>query len=583
MESPEFELPNTKYKIPNTLIHTGRLVPIYPETYGISSKWLRSRIAATLHLVGERQEEFLPDEIRLHHQLMGYTEAVHQIHFPDSAESEQRARHRLAFDEIFKTQLVSAIRKQQWQEEKIAKTLHVSRYTLQVKQFTDSLPFTLTKAQCRAIDEIFNDLGKSHPMNRLLQGDVGCGKTVVAALAMYITHLNGFRSILMAPTEILAEQHYETIKQFVEPHGLSVQLVTSSTKLQNTKYKILNTTCDIVIGTHALLYKNDFKNVGLVVIDEQHRFGVEQRAVLSQKGRSPHLLAMTATPIPRSVALVLYSELDLSVIDEMPVGRKPVKTWVVPEHKREAAYEWMRKQIQSNTVVTPFMASKNKDAINRITTNQAFIICPLIEESEHETMQSVKAATVEFDRLKKKVFPDFKLGLLHGRVPSKEKESILHQFSTGQLAILVATPVVEVGIDIPNATIMMIEASERFGLAQLHQLRGRVGRGTAQSYCLLFSQGDNGVTNKRLKSMERINNGAQLSEIDLAIRGPGQLYGTAQHGRFGFKLASMTDHVLIAGAQTAAARLIEQDPALSGHPSLQEWIKHDTIRDIKPN
>src|SRR3989344_678331 len=448
-------------------IHTGRLVPIYPETAGVSSKWLRSKIALLLSRVRTKLEEFLPETILKAQNLVDYAKALHQIHFPDDQTSANYARERLAFDELFLTQLASQIRKRQWKEEKTSFQLKIKNYELRVKQFITSLPFTLTVAQQRCVKEILSDLNQSKPMNRLLQGDVGSGKTVVAAIAMYATHLSGYKSVLMAPTEILAQQHFRTINNLLGSIGLNIGLITGSRnrKSLNGDYK---PDFNVIVGTHALLYNQDFKNLALVIIDEQHRFGVEQRARLKQKGIHPHLLSMTATPIPRSVALVIHSELDLSYIDEMPLGRKLIKTWLVPNEKREKAYEWIREQLQVKNIVTPFMASKNKDAINRITTNQAFIICPFIEESPHETLQSVRAATVEFDRLQKNGFRELKLGLLHGRIKSKEKEQILTQMNSGKLDMLVATPVVEVGIDIPQATIMVIEAAERFGLAQLH-------------------------------------------------------------------------------------------------------------------
>src|SRR3989338_3822855 len=413
-------------------IHTGRLVPVYPETYGVSSKWLRSRIRWLLEKFDSELVDYLPDELRREYLLSDFALSIRQIHFPDTNESADRARERLAFDELFLTQLASQIRKRAWRKEKLS------------------------------------DLGKETPMNRLLQGDVGSGKTVVAAIAMYIAHLNGYRSVIMAPTEILAQQHYETLKGLFEAYSISLQLITSSTK-QNHKSEIIprsgiwlrqiNHKSEILIGTHALLFKEKIDKLALVIIDEQHRFGVAQRAKLKEKGLHPHLLSMTATPIPRSVALFLHSELDLSYIDEMPHGRKLVKTWLGPNEKREAAYEWMRKQLTGlkleirNSNVDNEMRSI--DSLNRkekiqtsnnqhielqhqtsnvkhqTSKNQAFIICPLIEESDHESMQSVKAATAEYERLQRDVFPDLKLRLLHGRIKSGEKKKLLADFEAG--------------------------------------------------------------------------------------------------------------------------------------------------------
>jgi len=362
----------------------------------------------------------------------------------------------------------------------------------------------------------------------------------------------------MAPTEILANQHYQTLKQLLTPLGVKITLLTGAKKKAEVDF-------DLIVGTHTLIYQRArFKNLGLVIIDEQHRFGVEQRGKLIEKGRAPHILTMTATPIPRTIALTLYGDLDLSVIDEMPQGRKEIKTWVVPPQKRGAAYQWIRQQV------------KDKE-------NQAFIICPLIEESEHETLQSVRAATSEFKRLQKEVFPDLRLGLLHGRLKSKEKSQVLEKFRKGRLDLLVSTPVVEVGIDIPTATIMMIEAAERFGLAQLHQLRGRVGRGSQQSYCLLFTELQGERIIKRLRALERTNIGMKLAEMDLHLRGPGELYGTKQHGFAELKIASFSDLPLIEKTREAAHQLIKQDPKLKKYPLLQAKLKKDTIKVIEPN
>ncbi|KKS23844.1 MAG: ATP-dependent DNA helicase [Microgenomates group bacterium GW2011_GWC1_41_8] len=550
-------------------IHTGRLVPIYPETAGVSSKWLRSKIALLLKRMGNDVEEFLPQNTLNSQNLMGYKSAINQIHFPESQEQAGKARERLAFDELFLTQLASQIRKRQWKEEKTTYQIRISKHEERINEFIKNLPFTLTGAQKRCIKEILSDLSQSKPMNRLLQGDVGSGKTVVAAIAMYATHLSGYKSVLMAPTEILAQQHFRTINNLLGSIGLTVGLITGS-----RNRKSLNgddkPDFDVIVGTHALLYNQDFENLALVIIDEQHRFGVEQRARLKQKGIHPHLLSMTATPIPRSVALVIHSELDLSYIDEMPLGRKLIKTWLVPNEKREKAYEWIRKQLKPTTY-----------NLQPTTYNQAFIICPLIEESDHESLQSVKAVTVEFERLQKKVFRDLKLGLLHGRIKSKEKEEILAKMNRGALDMLVATPVVEVGIDIPNATIMVIEAAERFGLAQLHQLRGRVGRNDKQSYCLLFTESTRDTTQKRLRYLESINNGAELAEIDMKLRGPGELFGTRQSGYSEFKLASLTDTALITKVRISVSDILRKDVVLA--PGLHDRIQNYIIQSVNPD
>ncbi|MBI4136648.1 ATP-dependent DNA helicase RecG [Candidatus Roizmanbacteria bacterium] len=540
-------------------IHTGRLVPIYPETAGISSKWLRSKIALLLSRVENDLQEYMPETILTSQHLVDYTTATRQIHFPTNVALAQRARERLAFDELFFTQLASRIRKQQWLAETTTYKISATEHEKQIKQFQNALPFTLTTAQERCVKEILADLEQTKPMNRLLQGDVGSGKTVVAAIAMYAAFVSGYRSVLMAPTEILANQHYETIKRLLEPYKVSIGLATGSRKNRTSSD-------NIVIGTHALLYTQEFENLALVIIDEQHRFGVEQRSKLKQKGMHPHLLSMTATPIPRSAALVLHSELDLSYIDEMPIGRKLIKTWLVPNEKREKAYEWIKSELRS---------TKNEER------NQAFIICPLIEQSDHESLQSVKSATVEFERLQKKIFPDLKLGLLHGRIKSKQKEEILSKMNRGELDILVATPVVEVGIDIPNATIMVIEAAERFGLAQLHQLRGRVGRNDKQSYCLLFTESTGETAQRRLRYMESLTNGAQLAEIDMKLRGPGDLFGIRQSGYSELKLASLTDTALITKVKRSVSDIFQENPTLP--PELQDRVQNYIIRSVNPD
>jgi len=555
--SPEYEiLRKEKGPARTDTVHTGRLVPVYHETYGISSKWLRSRTSPLIEKVAPFIDDFIPAAIKDKNDLMAINSALKQIHFPKNNKEVDEARKRLAFEELFLIHLATFKRKINWQEKRLACRLHIDQE--KVLQFSQSLPFELTRAQKRALREIFSDLGQNKPMNRLLEGDVGSGKTVVAAAAGYVAYLNGIQSALMAPTEILANQHYQTLKQLLTPLGVKITLLTGAKKKAEVDF-------DLIVGTHTLIYQRArFKNLGLVIIDEQHRFGVEQRGELIKKGRAPHILTMTATPIPRTIALTLYGDLDLSVIDEMPQGRKEIKTWVVPPQKRGAAYQWIHQQV------------KDKE-------NQAFIICPLIEESEHETLQSVKAATSEFKRLQKEIFPDLRLGLLHGRLKSKEKSQVLEKFRKGRLDLLVSTPVVEVGIDIPTATIMMIEAAERFGLAQLHQLRGRVGRGSQQSYCLLFTELRGERIIKRLRALERTNIGMKLAEMDLDLRGPGEIYGTKQHGFAELKIASFSDLPLIEKTREAAHQLIKQDPKLKKYPLLQAKLKKDTIKVIEPN
>ncbi len=549
MLSPEYESLASE-------IHTGRLVPVYHETYGVSSKWLRSKIAWLMKQMKTPVTDFLPETLRKKHQLEEFNQALKAIHFPKDAKAAAKARERFAFEELLLLQLEVLQRKEVWLKEKLAFKFFVDQE--KVLKFMENLPFELTLAQKRACREILKDLGQDKPMNRLLQGDVGSGKTVIAALAIYLAWLNNTQAALMAPTEILAHQHYQTLKKLLEPLGLKVLLLTGSWKSKDNNF-------DVLIGTHALIHKGArFKKLGLAVIDEQQRFGVEQRAKLIRKANlpqkiSPHILTMTATPIPRTIALTLYGDLNLSLLDEMPPGRQKIKTWLVPPQKRNSAYQWLKKKIKE-------------------TDERAFIICPLIEESE--TLQSVKAAKVEFENLSKKVFPDLKLGLLHGRMKSQEKNEVMKKFKEGLLDILVATPVVEVGIDIPQATVMVIEGAERFGLSQLHQLRGRVGRGSKGSFCLLFTPLTSGKPFERIKALEKINIGSQLAELDLKLRGPGEIYGTAQHGFLDLKVASFGDLSLIEESKKAALKIF---PEISRYPLLQAKLKKDKIKAVEPN
>lgn len=552
-------------------INTGRIIPVYPETEGVSSKWLRTKIAKLLPEVIPTTADWLPFTLRQKAELLVLSEALQKIHFPESDDDAASARKRLATDELLKVHLSALKRKSEWENKSKTEQLTCDKRT--IDEFIKKLPFTLTNAQFHVIDEILDDLSKPIAMNRLLEGDVGSGKTVVAALAMYVAHQNGLQSALMAPTAILATQHYQTLEALLSPFGLTTSLITGRSKIKiknskqndanmlDTRYSIQNT--DVVIGTHALLSEStQFNNLGFVVIDEQHKFGVEQRATLRQKGKQPHVLTMTATPIPRTLALTLYGNLDLSVIDEMPVGRTPPKTYVVPNKKREDAYKFIEKEIKQNKV-------------------QAFVVCPLIDESE--TYNTVKAATVEYGRLSKEVFPKLKLGLLHGRMKPKEKDEVMEQFREKKLDILVATPVVEVGVDIPNATIILIEAADRFGLAQLHQLRGRVGRRAGQiSYCLLFTELKGAQSIRRLKAMEKIFNGIELAELDLKLRGVGEIFGTMQHGIPDFKAAKLSNLKMIEETRLLAKEIFD-DYFLKGDRGVQQVVSEFDQRLIEPN
>ncbi|OGM09039.1 ATP-dependent DNA helicase RecG [Candidatus Woesebacteria bacterium RBG_16_36_11] len=527
--SPEFEKIQESRKVSST----EGLVPIYPETSGLSSKWIRNRIRNAFSILGNDLNEFLPQELLTKEKLPDYQSSVKEIHFPDTYEEAEKARNRLALNELLFFQLTSLYRKSKWQKNRVVYPLKVE--IEKIREFINSFPFKLTPSQKRSVEEILSDLKRPIPMNRLLEGDVGSGKTVVAAIAAFVSFLNGKRSVIMAPTQILAEQHFETLTYLFRNYKIRIALVTSG----GVKKEAGNV--DLFVGTHALLHKNEgFENVALVVIDEQHRFGVEQRSHLIKKMRTgnvaPHVLTMTATPIPRTVALTFYQDLDLSTLDELPKGRISIVTWIVPPIKRDKAYDWIKDKIEQDKI-------------------QVFIICPLIEESEKESMKDVKAVKAEYESLRK-IFKCFKVGLLHGKLKLFEKNKVIQDFKKGKINILVSTPVVEVGIDIPNANIMLIEAAERFGLAQLHQLRGRVGRGTKKSYCLLFADKQSPKTSLRLRALQKEKSGFKLAEIDLRLRGPGEIFGLRQHGFPELKIATWQDITLIRKTKEIAQEAI---------------------------
>ena len=444
-------------------LHTGGFVSRYSETEGVSSKWLRTKIHSILESI-EDFEDFIPDIDKDEQKLMGLTDALRAIHKPTLESDSELARHRLAFDELLLLQIENNLEKIRWERQYHAHKLVIDDHV--ISAFIHALPYELTASQVRSLEEIIRDFKNPYPMNRLLEGDVGSGKTSVAAGGIFVAAQNNKQSVLMAPTQILAQQHYQTLSRLLSPFRIRVGLVTGEAVEQNDQ------NVDVYVGTHALLFRESlFENCAFSVIDEQHRFGVKQRARLSTNSKNhPHVLTMTATPIPRTVALTLYGDLELSTLDELPKGRQKITTWVVPPKKRKEAERWIAEQITKHKV-------------------QVFVVCPIIEESDKEIMKQVKAVKSEFERLKK-VFTKQKVGLLHGRMKAKEKDKILTEFKNKKLDILVSTPVIEVGIDIPNATIMVIEAAERFGLAQLHQLRGRVGRSEKKSYCLLFTEPD---------------------------------------------------------------------------------------------
>jgi ATP-dependent DNA helicase RecG len=554
-QSPEWELLES-----DDLIHTGRLVPVYPLTAGLYPRTVRRLVKGTLDRWLPELTDFLPENVKESAGLLPLPEAISQAHYPDSELSKDQARKRLAFDELFLIQLGVLGKKRDWQEEGIGNAFNVDSGYLE--PFFNSLPFKLTSAQRRILAEIQSDLSKPKPMSRLLQGEVGSGKTVVATAAMLLAAANGYQAALMAPTEILAEQHFNTIcgllgraggessddkpvRKFSSmlPRPISVGLIIGGLKessKQELQERVAAGEVDIIIGTHALIQKGvDFQSLGLCVVDEQHRFGVMQRAMLRSKGPCPHVLVMSATPIPRTLALTLYGDLDLSVLDELPPGRVEIKTKFLSPEQRQKAYDFVRKQV--------------------VEGRQAFIICPLIEESE---AIETKAAITEYEHLSQSVFPDLRLGLLHGRLNSAEKDEVMQRFRSGELEILVSTPVVEVGVDVPNATVMLIEGADRFGLAQLHQFRGRVGRGQHQSYCLLLAETPSAEAKERLKLLESTRNGFKLAEEDLRLRGPGEFFGTRQSGLPDLKMAKLSDVELLELARREAIRLFEADPYL---------------------
>jgi ATP-dependent DNA helicase RecG len=538
MNSPDWEPVETEN------LNTNRIVPVYSLTERITQKWLRNQMKQVVTYWAPAVPDALPEDVRRAARLVPLSEALLQIHFPDSQEKLKAARERLAFDEIFYLQMGVLRQRRDW------KSVEAKRFAIPDERLgarVASLPFALTAAQQRALSEIRADLDSGKPMNRLLQGDVGSGKTVVAALAASIVTDHRAQAAVMAPTAILAEQHYRSFSGLLNDalQAGEIRLLVSDTP-DAEKEEIRNGLADgsvkIVIGTHAIIEPNiHFADLQFVVIDEQHRFGVEQRAELRSKGTQPHLLVMTATPIPRSLALTLYGDLDLSVMDEMPKGRKPVNTFVLRPQERERAFTLLRGQIEDG--------------------KQAFIIYPLIEESEKI---EARAAVDDYEILSKEVFPNLKLGLLHGRMPPDEKDEVMRKFRDRQFDILVSTTVVEVGVDVPNATVMLIEGANRFGLAQLHQLRGRVGRGAAPSYCLLVPTREDQTENERLQAMAESNDGFMLAERDLQQRGPGEFLGTRQAGyASSLRMASITDVALIEKARLQAQTVFEKDPDLS--------------------
>jgi len=518
----------------------GGIVPVYPLTAGLSQKVFRKIVYNVLAETEDQITEYIPAELRKRYKLSGRTFAIKNIHEPVDMDSYELARKRLVFDEFFMLQML-LLRIKTVNDSKSA---GIKIKKIIMKPFFNILPFAFTEAQNKVFKEIEADMIKGKVMNRLVQGDVGSGKTAVAMAAAYLTVKNGLQTVMMAPTEVLASQHFESFKNIFDPIGIKVLLLTGglkTTEKREALQKIVSGEVDIILGTHALIQdKVEFSKIGLVITDEQHRFGVRQRQMLSDKGDNPHTLVMTATPIPRTLALILYGDLDISIIDGMPPGRQKICTYSVNTSFRSRIYSFIDKQVECG--------------------RQAYVICPMVEENENIEAESV----VEYaEKLKETVLAKRTIAFVHGRMKSEEKEIILKNFALGKINILISTTVIEVGINVPNATVMLIENAERFGLAQLHQLRGRVGRGDAQSYCILLTDGKGKITSERMKVMTTTTDGFVISETDLKLRGPGEFFGTRQHGLPNLKIANMySDMHILKDAQSAAHQIIACDENL---------------------
>ena len=514
------------------------ILPVYPLTEGLSQNIIRKAVRGALDLVLGEVEDIMPQYVRDSCRMCSLACAWENIQFPKSLYGAHEARRRLIFDELLIHSLAIAYQRQNEDSD--------SNYIMQaqpLEEFTSALPFTLTKTQLRSLNDCTVAMRGAHRMNRLIQGDVGCGKTVVAAGAAWFAYKNGYQSCVMAPTEILAAQHYKTFKSLLEPLGVRVALLTGSLTPKNKrvlKEQIAAGEFDVIVGTHALFSESThFSDLALVITDEQHRFGVEQRAALSAKGRNPHRLVMSATPIPRTLALILYGDLDISVINELPAGRKPISTYAVTGKMRERAFGFVKKQLEMG--------------------RQGYVVCPMIDESESD----LNDVTSYSQKLAQGAFADYKVGLLHGRMSAAEKEEVMNGFKRGEIDLLVATTVVEVGVDVPNASVMVIENADRFGLSQLHQLRGRVGRGEWESFCILITDNTSPECVQRMKIISKTSDGFKIAEEDLKLRGPGDFFGTHQHGLPAFKLADLTrDMQLLQTAQQMSKSIIESDPQL---------------------
>ncbi len=521
--------------------NTGRIIPVYPLINGITQNVFRTIVENATNEMKNKYLEVLPEWVRVQNNLVDINYAMKNIHFPDTLQDFEKARYRLAFEELLVMQL--GLLRFKIAGEKNYEGISFNKDE-KMDELLSTLPYKLTNAQMRVWREIDNDMKSEKSMNRLVQGDVGSGKTVVATLAMFKAVRNGYQAALMAPTSILARQHYEGISKMLKPFGIIVELLTGDVTKKNKTLildRLKSGEIDILIGTHALIEDNvEFKNIGLVITDEQHRFGVRQRKILSSKGQKTDTLVMTATPIPRTLAIILYGDLDISIIDELPPGRQKIDTYAVRRNLEDRINNFVKKEISAG--------------------RQAYVVCPLVEESEE--MSGVKSVTEQLEYYKK-VFDEYRVEMLHGKMRPKEKDEIMTRFKNAEIDILISTTVIEVGVDVPNATMMVIENAERFGLAQLHQLRGRVGRGKFKSYCILKYDSKSDIVQKRMDIMQKTNDGFVISEKDLELRGPGDFFGTKQHGLPEFKIANLfVDVPILKKAQVVANTILEDDPNL---------------------